>query len=107
MRCPRVGFRLFLLLTTLASVIAATCAVRMRVDYRLSAIEQASRAERPRNLAAYFGGRADELQRAITGQPDSPRVAGMRLEMEAMRERYLELVAEAEYHERLARWYAR
>jgi hypothetical protein len=104
---PRVGLRAFLLMTTLASLLAATVALRMRVGYRISALEHASRAERPRKLAEYFGGRAEELKRLIDSQPESPSVPGWRMEMKATHERDLELIAEAEEHERLARYYER
>lgn len=107
MRHLRVGFRAYLLLITLASLIAATCAVRMRAGYRLSALDHEARAHDRRILAAFFGERAEELRKAIAAERDPLRASGMRYEMKANRERYLELIAEAEHHEQLASWYLR
>jgi hypothetical protein len=107
MPMPRVGLRAFLLMTTLASLLAATVALWMRAGYRISALEHASKAERPRNLAEYFGERAAALKRLIDSHPDSPSVPGWRMELKAAHDRYLELIAEAEAHERLARYYER
>jgi hypothetical protein len=53
---PRLGLRAFLLVTTLASLLAATVALWTRTGYRIAALEHASKAERPRKLAGYFGG---------------------------------------------------
>jgi hypothetical protein len=105
MRSGRIGFRLFLLVITLASLMAATAALRARVGYRLTALDHASKAQRSRALAAQFGGLADEVQKRIEGQQDSP--ASWRLELKSYRDRQVERTAEAEYFERLARWYER
>jgi hypothetical protein len=107
MPLPRVGFRAFLLMITLALLIAATVAIQTRVGYRLSALEHASKAERSRVLGNWFGDRAKKLQDEIDGQPDSPTLTAWRMEMKANRDRHLELITEAEYHERLARSYER
>lgn len=104
---PRIGLRAFLLMTTLASLLAATVTLWMRSDYRIAALEHTAKAVRRRKLTEYFGEQAEALRRRINSQPDSPNVPGWRFEMKGTHARYLELIAEAEEQERLVQYYER
>ena len=87
MRRPRfrMGFRLFVLLVTLASVLAATVAVRNRPPSRSEAMYYSFEARRSREEAAWL------RRRARAWAPGDPR----RVEAEAMASRLEEWAAVA------------
>lgn len=105
MRLPRVRFREFLLLTTLASLVAASLAIRTRVAHREAAQEHATQAYRvSQNLGWWEGhiARAEAQAKAATTAAD--RIA-FQAHLRNVRGWHAKAVAEAEHHERVARSY--
>lgn len=104
MQPGRIGLHLFLLLITLASLVAATAALLAKVGHLLTSLDHASKAQRARVLAAQFVSLADEVKAKIRSHRSAVPPADWVMELNSSRYRQDERAAEAEYHERLARW---
>ena len=105
MRMPRVRFREFLLLTTLASLVAASLAIRTRVAHREAAHEHATRAYRIRqNLGWWEGHIARAEAQAKAAKTAADRVTWQAL-LRDFRGGHAKAIAEVEHHERVARSY--
>jgi hypothetical protein len=107
MRMPRVRFREFLLLTTLASLVAATFALWAKVGYKESAMEHARQA-RVASVDAewckdYVKWSKERMGRMVTAA-DKTAWQAMIKQAEV---RLSKAEAEAEFHDRLARQLAR
>src|SRR5215831_8163180 len=62
MQRPRVGFRCFLLITTLATLVVATLAIRARTDTFRSALHHDMLAHRLRASVAWSDGQINEMR---------------------------------------------
>ena len=104
---PRVRLRLFLLLTTLVSLVAAAFALRTKADYRVSALDHARQAHVARRQAKWLIDDIDFSKGQLAIQNTAEDQARWKSRIRKDQADQAEAVAEAEHHERLAKQLAR
>jgi len=107
MRTPRVRFREFLLLTTLASLIAATLALWANARYRESAMDHARRAHLTRVNANWLASDIEWSKGQMERQWTATDKAVWQARIKADAVKQSKAVAEAEHHERFAKQLSR
>ena len=103
LRPPRVRFRLFLLLVTLASVIAASFAVRARVADGEAAFQHAMRVDRAWNAARMWAEIAEGYEANAEKATTAEEKANWRNSAGAIREEEEKAAEKARQLERLGR----
>ena len=99
---PRVGLRLFLLLTALVSLVAAAFALQTKADYRVSALDHARQAHVARQRAKWLIDDIDFCKVQLARQNTAGEQARWKSRIREDQGDQAKTVAEAEHHERLA-----
>jgi hypothetical protein len=102
---PRIRFREFLLMTTLASLLSATWAIRARVSYGEAAQRHTMRAIQIRANRDYWQSRIDLWEGKVKAAANRLEEAEARAGLREVRAAQAREIDEAEHHERLARLY--